>query len=366
MTEIRKDERKNQENKMLYVIQPICPEPTKTKRLDEVLEFALEGIPYKKITSIEDFKNLQGKRLLFAVTLGESGINLEYYHYLKEMRLHADLLTNCVGGLILDGNSELYTKSVARELVFAANQAGCTFPGRPLVEGTRVLYNFKVQAKNLNTDCFSAYLEASRILVHEIIDYKKIPVKKPNLLVLHASNFKTSNTMTLWNMVKEKLEDCSIHEISLRNGTIQDCAGCPYTMCMHYSEDSNCYYGGVIVEQVYPAILDCDGLIMLCPNYNDAVSANLSASINRLTALFRKQRFYDKSLFAVIVSGYSGGDIVAQQLIGALNMNKSFALPSKFCMIETANDPGSILQVNGIADRAERFAQHIRQCLSTK
>ncbi|WP_324822658.1 NAD(P)H-dependent oxidoreductase [Sinanaerobacter sp. ZZT-01] len=362
----RVKEEKNCEERMLYVIRPVCAEPSKTKRLDQVLEFALEGIPYKKITTIEDFQNLKGKRLLFAVNLGESGINLEYYQYLKEMRLHPDLLKNCVGGLILDGSSELYTKSVARELVFAANQAGCTFPGRPLVEGTRVLFNFKVQAKNLNTDCFSAYLEASRILVHQIVNYEKKPVKEPKLLVLHASNHKTSNTMTLWNLVKESLEHCFIQEISLRNGAIQDCAGCPYTMCMHYSADSKCYYGGVVVEQVYPAISECDALVMLCPNYNDAVSANVSASINRLTALFRKQRFYEKKVFALIVSGYSGGDIVAQQLIGALNMNKSFTLPEKFCMLETANDPGSILQINGIAERAEAFAHHIQKCLCEK
>lgn len=56
---------------------------------------------------------------------------------------------------------------------------------------------------------------------------------------------------------------------------------------------------------------------MLCPNYNDALSANLTAFINRLTSLFRTTRFYDKALFAVVVSGYSGSDIVAEQLIAA-------------------------------------------------
>ncbi len=362
-----KTERANdKEEELLYVIRPVCAEPSKTKRLDQVLEFALAGISHREITNVEAFKNLRGKRLLFAVNLGESGINLEYYQYLKEMRLNLNLLEGCVGGLILDGNSELYTKSVARELVFAANQAGCAFPGRPLVEGTRVLFNFKVQAKNLNTDCFSAYLEASRALVRQIIDYKKNPMKKPNLLVLHASNHKTSNTMTLWNLIKESLSECTVQEISLRNGAIQDCAGCPYTMCMHYSAHSNCYYGGVVVEQVYPAVLECDAVVVLCPNYNDAVSANISATINRLTALFRKQRFYEKKLFAVIVSGYSGGDIVAQQLIGALNMNKSFALPEKFCMLETANDPGSILQINGISGRSQIFAHHMEECLCGK
>lgn len=39
-----------------------------------------------------------------------------------------------------------------------------------------------------------------------------------------------------------------------------------------------------------------------------------------------------------MVSGYSGGDIVACQAAGAMNMNKGFWLPANFCLLETAND----------------------------
>ena len=167
-------------------------------------------------------------------------------------------------------------------------------------------------------------------------------------------------------MVKQHLTDCKIKEISLRNGSVQDCSGCPYTMCMHFSSKSNCYYGGVIVDEVYPAILECDALILLCPNYNDAVSANLCAFINRLTALFRKTRFYKKYIFGIIVSGYSGGDLVAEQLISALNMNKTFILPSRFALLETANDPSSIQKIEGIQRKAENFAQHILETIKTE
>ena len=104
---------------------------------------------------------------------------------------------------------------------------------------------------------------------------------------------------------------------------------------------------------------NCDALVLLCPNYNDAVSANLSAFINRLTALFRKNRFSEKNLFAVIISGYSGGDLVAEQLISGLNMNKSFILPSQFAFLETANDPESILEVENIQEKAREFGKHI-------
>ena len=102
---------------------------------------------------------------------------------------------------------------------------------------------------------------------------------------------------------------------------------------------------------------------MVCPNYNDAISANLAAFINRLTALLRKTKFYDKLLFSIIVSGYSGGDIVAQQLISGLNMNKTFVLPSRFAMMEMANKADSLAQIEGVQGRAEEFAQNIRRQL---
>ena len=87
---------------------------------------------------------------------------------------------------------------------------------------------------------------------------------------------------------------------------------------MHFGEKGGCFYGGVMVEQVYPAIIECDCLVMICPNYNDAVSANITAFINRLTAVFRTHDFSKKKIFALVVSGYSGGDIVAEQIISAI------------------------------------------------
>lgn len=111
-----------------------------------------------------------------------------------------------------------------------------------------------------------------------------------------------------------------------------------------------------MVEEVFPAVRACDALVMLCANYNDALSANLTAFINRLAAMYRQNRFYDKRLFGLIVSGYSGGDLVARQLISALNMNKSFYLPPRFCMLETANDRGSLVKLPGVARRAAAFA----------
>ena len=350
----------------IILIRPHCRENIKTKRLSAILERSLDGVSFDTVATIKEFENLQNKKLLFAISLGESGINLELYPILKKIRLNKHCLDGSVGGFIIDGNSEMFTKSVARELAFSANSSGCMFPGKPLVEGTLSLTNYNIVAKKLDVNHLEAYMHSGRSLVEQIIEFHPPKKKNPKILVLHASNFQTSNALNLWGMVKKHLKDCEVTEISLRNGTVMDCIGCPYKTCRHFGEGATCIYGGVIVEQVYPAILECDALVMICPNYNDAISANLAAFINRLTALLRMTKFYDKYLFGIIVSGYSGGDIVAQQLLSGLNMNKTFILPSRFAMMETASVAGSIFQIEGIEEKAEAFAKNILEHVHEK
>jgi len=114
-----------------------------------------------------------------------------------------------------------------------------------------------------------------------------------------------------------------------------------------------------MVKDILPAIEKADAVVWICPNYNDAISANLMAVINRLTALYRKISFYNKSLFSVIVSGNSGSDSVAKQLIGALSINKGFRLPPYFSIMAIANDTGQIKKVHNIKEYAKNFAQNI-------
>ena len=348
----------------LTVLYPTLPNTVDQARLDRVLDRALAGREVRLVRRAEDLSQLQGERILFALPLDEAGQNFEYYRILSRLRREPELLEGCTGGLVVDGPGELYTKSTAAELALAMNRAGCALLGRPLVEATGSLANFRIQAKNLGTDLAGAYeaavADTAQRLEHEVFARHV----RPKLLVLHASSHHTSNTMALWERTKQHLgEDILCTEIGLRNGTLSDCSGCPYTMCLHFGERGGCFYGGVMQEAVYPALRRCAGVMMLCPNYNDALSANLTACVNRLTALFRQQRFYDKALFAIVVSGYSGGDIVARQLIDGLNMNKSFYLPARFAMIETANDPGEALALSGIESRVEAFAARVKKTL---
>ena len=334
------------------------------QRLDDVLRLSLAGREVRAARRAEELSGLAGQRLLLALPLGDTGVNLEYMRMLARLRKEPELLRGCTAGLVVDGAGELFTKSAAAEAALALNMAGCALVGRPLVEGTGSLVNFAVQAKNLGTGLMGAYHHAVQELAGRVEEETFPKRERPQVLVLHASSHHTSNTIDLWSSVREKLEGrCTIREIGLRNGTLFDCSGCPYTMCLHFGEQGGCFYGGVMRDEVYPAVRAADALVLLCPNYNDALSANLTAFINRLTALFRQTRFYDKAVFAIVVSGYSGGDVVARQVVAAMNMNKSFYLPQKFALIETANNPGEALSLPGIQVRLEGFGQNILNTL---
>ena len=92
-------------------------------------------------------------------------------------------------------------------------------------------------------------------------------------------------------------------------------------------------------------------------------AANLTAAVNRLTALYRAASFEDKAVFAIVVSGYSGGDLVASQVVSALCVNKGFRLPPGAILMETANDAGAALRLPGMEGRLDRFAENLLEQL---
>ena len=341
-------------------ITVLLPENLYSAPLRALLEPLLP--PGSVIRRPEDgMEDLQNRRLLFAVALDPSGCNLAYYGMLRTLRGSDTLLRGSVAGVIVTGVGEFYTKDVARDMVFAANQAGCAFLGRPLVEATGSLRNFRIQAQIGGVDEKTAFRLAVRELIARLDGWRPLPPVR-RVLALHASQCSTSNTLALWELVKAALPpEIAVEEVGLRNGTVPDCNGCSYTACLHFGEQGGCFYGGPMVDEVYPAVRKCDALVMLCANYNDALAANLTACVNRLTALFRQTRMYDKRIFGLIVSGYSGGDLLARQLISALNMNKSFYLPPRFSLLETANERGSLVKLPGIEAQAAAFARHIAE-----
>lgn len=304
------------------------------------------------------------KKILFAVELEELGINLELeptLYRIYKSRPEAQL-ENSIGAVLIHSKEELYTKSKSSMLIFRLNSMGMRFPGRPMVEAPLNLRNYipaqNRNGKSLEENCYLETEELSqRFKTYDIEKSKNI---NPKILTVHASE-EGSNTLYLWQLIKKQLlKDVSeIKEIYIPNGEVKDCEGCSYTICKYFAKQKSCYYGGIMVEEVYPSILEADIFILLCPNYNDALTANLSAMINRLTAIFRHKKFYDKKFYSVIVSGSSGTEAIATQLIRALNMNKTFQLPPNFIVSAIANDRGSIKDIEDIELRANNFSKLI-------
>lgn len=352
---------------MLTVIKPALGFGGDLKRYDKVLSEALAGEKFRLIENAREFReaDLTNQKILFAIGLDEKGLNYEYYKVLWEIRDNQHAFDGSIGAITVDGTSELFTKSTAKQLAFSANQSGCTFVAKALVEATGSLKNFDVMKKLLGLTAEETYIYQTRELVKRLLNYRenrkkykeRLRGEREKLLVIHASSRITSNSLLLWEKVKSHLDDTlEIKEISIRNGIIADCRGCSYETCVHFGEKGACFYGGIMVEQVYPALLNCDKLLLICPNYNDALSANITAFINRLTAWVRTNDLSDKQVYAIVISGYSGGDIISEQIIGAMNFNKGFIIPGNFAMVETANDPMTILNVENIDEKAKAFA----------
>ena len=155
----------------------LCPDSHLTPRCQTVLD----GISSRQATQTMTTLSapLQDQRLLFVVSLNESGVNHAFYDLLAYLRTHPDCLRGCVGGVIVDGVGDLYTKSAGRDLVLSASMAGCTFPGRPLVEATGDLRNFTVQAKNAACSLEEAYQLAASDLAERVLTFMAPRRQKP-------------------------------------------------------------------------------------------------------------------------------------------------------------------------------------------
>lgn len=342
----------------------IVVENQASERLRAVLDFALSGVPHVRVPVREAVLRLSGERVLFALSLSEHGLDAEICALIAALRRSPDAMEGSVGAMIIDGAGELYTKQTADMLAFAANQAGCLLPGKPLVEATGSLDNWRVQAERRAVDPAEAYRQSARELALRLASFSPKRSERPKVLLLHASDRATSNTLQIGSAIAARLDGtCDLREISLQNGAIYDCRGCSYKTCAHFARQNSCFYGGVITNDVYPAINECDALLLLCPNYNDSVSANILAFINRLTSVLVYNSLYDKYLYAVVVSGYSGGDLIAQQVLGALCLNKTFMLPPRFALLQTANNPGEAMQAVGMEARIDAFALQMRMAM---
>lgn len=300
--------------------------------------------------------------VVFLISMDDTGFNLELSHALKRIAAVPGCLEGMSGGIIVVGDGEIYTKEAARKTAFTISRAGCLVPGGAFAEVTGSMRNLKNRSVLRGLPLEETFLECAGEVVQKAAEYsagKRIRT----LTCIHSSIEKKSNTYAYWKLIRENLrarrDDMKINEINLFGKSLPDCIGCPYEVCLRYGEQRKCFFGGVMTEEVYPAVDESDAILLLCPNYNDAIGANLSAFINRLTALYRNRDFSGKYLYMAVVSGYSGGELVAEQVIDAMALNKGFTLPGHAADIQMANHPGELLEEEGIREAAEAIAERI-------
>lgn len=337
-----------------YVVAPDIRSPM----LENMILRTLGDNDAEFITSSTSLPDFRSSKIIFAVELDEAGFYNPIAKIISELKSMGNAsMQSSEAILLIHSPCEFNTKWAAQNIIFQCNMLGCSFMGHPIVEATGGLLNLKTWQKTMNCSLEEICLELCKKLGQRFFSDKHPTFENPKMLVLHASSKTTSNTLALWNMTKQHLSDkWTITEKHVENGHVKDCAGCHFHTCIHYGKQKSCFYGGVMVEEIYPAIEKTNSLMWICPNYNDSISANIMAVINRITALYRQLSFYDKYIFSIIVSGNSGCDSVARQLIGSLNINKGFRLPPYFAMMSTANDPGSIYKVPGIEIMAQKYA----------
>ena len=345
--------------KELFVIMPnknISP------TLSEMISTVTSNTNYTLVEDSNHIPNLQNKKIFFASENTDIDCDIAMLDFFSKLYEKDDkCLEGSIAAILIHSNTEHGTKRTSQDIIYLANNLGCCFIGHCIIEATSTLRNFLTWQKNLNLPLEKICLQMCSKLQSRLLEYNPITINNPKILVLYSSPHNTSNTLDLWHMTSKHLSDYNIKELQIENGEVLDCNGCSYNLCTHYGKQNKCFYGGIMVRDVLPSIEASDAIIWLCPNYNDAVAANLTAVINRLTVLYRKIDFYDKTIFAVVVSGNSASDSISKQLIGALNINKGFRLPPYFSIMAIANDPGEIFNIPQIEERTKGFAENIKK-----
>lgn len=337
----------------------------KPLRIDDMINAAItDAVPNVEYCDVDRLTALKDKRIIVAIDADEIGGQAELYMWLRRLNKYKqehgeDPLEGSTACVLVNSDGPYYTKRLAQYAIFHMNRYGCRFVGHPLVEAVDQLQNFKTWKKVVDIPLDKLLEAKCRELGSRLTMFKVPQTNEPKILVLHSSSHDTSNTLKLWQLVAENLNGFEIKEFKIKDDKIAECKGCSFKTCMHYSDMRSCYYGGMMVEEILPAMEWADAVIWVCPNYNDAISAKLMAVINRMTVLYRRITFYDKRLFGIIVSGNSGSDLVITQLLGAVSINKGYMLPPNFSLSAIANDPGSVMEVPDIREKAKAFAQNI-------
>lgn len=277
--------------------------------------------------------------------------------------------TGKVAAMVVRSENHENTKTFTKKWIYHVNRMGGEWIGHPLVEMTRHYANFKTWQLSIDAPLEDISKKLIMGLLKRLNDYKPMNHERINMLVLHAGHVGLSNTLMVWDRIEKALFEkyqgkCHIDVVKVEEGAVKDCYGCGFETCTYYGLEKSCFYGGVVVDAIYPVLEKADYVMWICPNYNDSVSAKLMAVINRLTALYRNVSFHEKYMYGVFVSANSGNESVAQQMIGALNVNKGFRLPPFYAMSALGNMPGDVIESEGFEECLKSYVDNMFENLN--
>ncbi len=310
-------------------------------------------------TSEMQLEDLTGKTLLLASGVNGIGNDRPMMDFLCAQKQLPTAFRDTTVACFVESETLRFTREAGIRYLYLTNRMGAHLPGRSLVEASQDLENLDALSDALGATSekiLTGQLEGARkrlLTPHE----KK---ERPRLSVWTIGREGVSATRAVWDQVAQHLQGVDYDLLSFGNQNIRDCRGCAYEICKKMGEQTRCIYDDYVVESLYPSIEACDALLILAPNYNDMLPANIVSAINRMTALFRKRKFYDKRLFSIIVAGHTGAELLSRQLISALHVNKTFALPPCFSFEVRAHNVASVEGNPTLPSRAKLFAEHIQ------
>lgn len=300
--------------------------------------------------------------VLVAAHLDAIGQDAALIAFLSAVSQQEEAFEGAVCGAFMESETPLFTRDAGVRLLYLLNRMGARLPGRSLVEATPRLDNLTPLSGPLGKSREELLRSSLRSLADHLTA-APASLSHPRLSVWTIGRKDVSATRAVWEMLEPKLDGIDIDFLPFGGELIHDCRGCAYELCKKMGQQSKCIYEDYVVESLYPSIERSDAILILSPNYNDMLPANFISSINRMTALFRKRKFFDKQLFAITVSGHTGGERLSQQLIGALHVNKTFALPPHFSLEIRAHNVEAVRSDATIPPRLEAFGENIRKQL---
>lgn len=131
----------------------ICPGAT-SQLQNQMHRLVLSGCDYLEITCADHLKSIKNEKILLSVYIDRTGINIELMKMLRKISASGpDFFEGSSAVLYVVGDSELYTKSMARRIILYLNQAGVSFIGRPVVETTGSMKNLAHLAMSKKPEC---------------------------------------------------------------------------------------------------------------------------------------------------------------------------------------------------------------------